>query len=360
MDKNSKKSSAPLAVIMGAICSLLVSVPFTSAQTAPISTLHPFTDISIGGSYYDAARYLKTEGIIQGYPDGSLGVELDINRAEFVKIILEAQEGIEIKYDPKYTFPDVPATAWYAKYVSTAKREGIVKGYPDGTFKPGQFINYPEAVKVVVERFDLAKNTASDYYSYYADIYKDQWFHTYIDISGSNNVFVVSYDFEPSANIKRGESMDMLYRTLVLKETKSAEYKQPYLSFNDQNGLLITELKPDYKIPVTYNNISTPLHLKLYRATAENFLSARSSTANFYWQNNIASDEIRAKMTLVKEFDTEVIAAQSTSGDPYYYDYYKRGYLELPITEKGVYYLEADNRYLSPSPPSSTSLITQW
>lgn len=38
----------------------------------------------------------------------------------------------------KATFPDVPENHWAYEYVSTLVGNGILTGYPDGTFKGGQ------------------------------------------------------------------------------------------------------------------------------------------------------------------------------------------------------------------------------
>lgn len=35
------------------------------------------------------------------------------------------------------TFADVPMNQWYANAVTTLAGAGVINGYPDGTFKPG-------------------------------------------------------------------------------------------------------------------------------------------------------------------------------------------------------------------------------
>ena len=48
-----------------------------------------FSDIS-GNQYRESIQYLYDHGVVQGYPNGTFGPDLAINRAEIMKIILEA------------------------------------------------------------------------------------------------------------------------------------------------------------------------------------------------------------------------------------------------------------------------------
>lgn len=95
---------------------------------------------------YTAVRYL----IVEGYPDGSFKPDQPVNRAEALKILMESgrlgplDELAELK-----EFPDVPEDAWFRGYVRKAQAYDIVEGYPDGTFRPAQYITRAEAAKIV-------------------------------------------------------------------------------------------------------------------------------------------------------------------------------------------------------------------
>lgn len=64
-------------------------------------------------------------------------------------------------------FPDVAAGDWYCQAVSRAKDEGILVGYPDGTFKPEGVVTYAEFLRMAVKNAPLpvAGHWASGYYS---------------------------------------------------------------------------------------------------------------------------------------------------------------------------------------------------
>lgn len=56
-----------------------------SALTASV-----FADVPDGHAHAAAIEYLQAHGIVSGYADGSFRPEATLNRAEFVKIALEA------------------------------------------------------------------------------------------------------------------------------------------------------------------------------------------------------------------------------------------------------------------------------
>src|SRR3989338_1178185 len=105
-----------------------------------------FSDVGSSTPYTEASESLKSRGVVEGYSDGSFKAGSTINRAEFLKIVLEGRG--EENFKGEECFPDVEGE-WFAKYVCTAKAEGIVGGYPAGTFKPEKENNFMEAGKIL-------------------------------------------------------------------------------------------------------------------------------------------------------------------------------------------------------------------
>lgn len=58
------------------------------------------------------------------------------------------------------TFKDVPKTEWYAPYVGYMTKQSIITGYPDGTFKPNEYISEKAFFSLVLKAMGY---TASDY-----------------------------------------------------------------------------------------------------------------------------------------------------------------------------------------------------
>ncbi|MBU0767308.1 S-layer homology domain-containing protein [Patescibacteria group bacterium] len=130
---------------------------------------HLFNDIDISHPYRNAIEWGKESNVLDGYPDGSFKAEQAVNRAEFLKIVLTAKEDFDINLEVEPTgFPDIDEDAWYGPYVRYAKANGIIKGYPDGTFRPDQTVNFAEALKMAYEALGVSTLEVPDkWYSRY-------------------------------------------------------------------------------------------------------------------------------------------------------------------------------------------------
>jgi uncharacterized secreted protein with C-terminal beta-propeller domain len=163
----------------------------TSADAAP------FPDITTENINYDAISYLKTNGIIEGYPDGTYKPEGEINRAEFTKIIVGA-----FTKNPtgNNCFTDVK-DEWFAKYICEAKTRKIVSGYDDGSYKPSDRIKFSEASKIIANSFGLS-STESD---------PNVWYKKYITALSDSKDIPLSVEYFDEF-ITRDEMAEMIWR----------------------------------------------------------------------------------------------------------------------------------------------------
>jgi hypothetical protein len=186
----------------------LLSVALSLAFFMPLAYAS-FSDVQSQHPNYDAISYVQSQQIVQGYSDGTYRPDISINRAEFTKIIIGAvynssvidnciQEKTEATNNAVF-FPDVPKTAWFAKYVCTAKVNGIIQGYPDGTFKPANNINFVEAAKIIANGFKYQTSTDQPWYKPFV-----------IALQDKNAIPTSIISFEKS--ITRGEMAEMIYR----------------------------------------------------------------------------------------------------------------------------------------------------
>ena len=145
-----------------------------------------FPDISKKAWFCPHVEKLHLAGVVNGNPEGYYLPEQNVNRAEFVKMALEAAYQYTDFATPiaEAPFVDVPKEEWFAPYVLFAKEKGIVRGYDDGTFRPGEDINRAEAVKVLVSSFNipLDYNTGEKVDSeVFHDVKNaDDWFYPYV------------------------------------------------------------------------------------------------------------------------------------------------------------------------------------
>lgn len=106
--------------LFGTLCALsLVSFPVAQANTT-LSTL---------SEHKAAFSYTIENSIMKGDPNGDLRPDDSINRAEFVKVLLQARDMQENQTSSSVSqpcFPDLQKDAWYIGPVCRAKRLGIL------------------------------------------------------------------------------------------------------------------------------------------------------------------------------------------------------------------------------------------
>lgn len=104
-----------------------------------------FNDVPDGSWYEEAVGVLASINVIKGYSDGSFKPGKQITRAEFVAIATRFANVLE----EGKTFPDIHSGQWAYKEVVTAASYGWIKGKEDGNFYPSMTITRAEASTVV-------------------------------------------------------------------------------------------------------------------------------------------------------------------------------------------------------------------
>ncbi len=221
-----KKSHLSVTGVMIAVFTLNVF-----ALNVYVAFAASFPDVSEFNLNGDAISYVKDNGIVSGYPDGSFKPYNTINRAEFTKIIIGAKyEATEIdgcvaenstSGMTNMFFPDVPKNEWFAKYICVAKIHDVISGYPDGTFKPADTINFAEAAKII-----------SNTFGYPADV-DAVWYKPYTDNLADKNAIpttIMGFDYL----ITRGEMSEMVYR---LKADITSKTSWNYAAMNQPISL---------------------------------------------------------------------------------------------------------------------------
>ncbi len=194
------------------------------------STIFAFTDVDSSHVNYDAITYVETEGIVNGYDDGSYQADKTINRAEFTKIIIEATMDIDTTDTSlgSLDLTDLTDGAWYVPYVKAAVEEGIIEGYPDKTFKPTDPINFVEASKIIVKGFE-----------YDIDEDSETWYKPYVEeLEDKNSIPTSINDF--NSDVTRGEMAEIIYILLdSITNKDSSTYEDlgqeaQYIEYTDE------------------------------------------------------------------------------------------------------------------------------
>lgn len=95
-----------------------------------------------------------SEGIINGYSDGSFKPNANINRAEFYTLINNV---INLQEASTNTFVDVKSSDWYSEVVDKAASAGLASGYNDRTFRPSQPMTRQEVAVVIANMMNYEK-----------------------------------------------------------------------------------------------------------------------------------------------------------------------------------------------------------
>lgn len=105
-----------------------------------------FADVKSSAWYSDAVNCLTANGVIQGYPDGSFRPDHPITRAEFATL---SSKFDKLSLSERNRFADVQDGHWAVSYINSAAVKGWIKGYENGEFRPERNITRAEVVTLV-------------------------------------------------------------------------------------------------------------------------------------------------------------------------------------------------------------------
>ncbi len=102
---------------------------------------------------------LASQGIISGFPNGTFRPNQAMSRAEFAAILQKAFTKPGKR--PYVPFVDVPAQNWAAVAIQKAYEAGFMSGYPGNRFRPEASIARLEVLISLVTGLEIASNVAS-------------------------------------------------------------------------------------------------------------------------------------------------------------------------------------------------------
>jgi hypothetical protein len=183
-----------------------------------VGTSFAFSDVSTATNYSEAIQDLFGRNIISGYPDGSFKPLNNVNRAELLKIAIEASKVMEYQTVAlSNCFPDV-TDQWFANYVCFAKQNNWVKGYPDGLFHPENDVNFAEASKIFL---NVTKNSTAGTLNTQSQ--NDTiWYRPYIKLLSLNH-YVPASITEVDQKLNRGEIAEITWRRNIINYSASLE-----------------------------------------------------------------------------------------------------------------------------------------
>ena len=120
-------------------------------------------DKSISDDYAEAVAVLNGMGVFKGYEDNSFKPQGDITRAEVSAIVYrvytqDVKDAKASMYATYNKFSDMAGAGWAQGYIGYCANASLVKGYPDGTFKPSGKVTGYEVLAMILRAVGYDKN----------------------------------------------------------------------------------------------------------------------------------------------------------------------------------------------------------
>lgn len=122
-----------------------VKAVFAAQETDPD---FPFADVAKGSWYYEGVRYAYENGLMSGTGEGTFSPDLPIGRGMLVTILYRLAGSPAAG---SASFTDVAKGQWYADGVAWASANGVVSGYPDGSFRPNDTITREQMAAILYQ-----------------------------------------------------------------------------------------------------------------------------------------------------------------------------------------------------------------
>lgn len=194
-------SVSVLALLAGSLLGLL--------PTASSGTEHDgFTDID-GTTHEEAIRAVAGAGIVAGHPDGTYRPTMAVSRGQIATFLAAA---LDLPPGESSGLFDVAGTT-HADGIGAVVRAGIARGYPDGTFRPGEEVTRGQLATMLADGFELADDDTLRF----ADV-AGTTHESGVNAVAAAGVTVGVSDrrFAPDATVTRGQTATFLARALQL------------------------------------------------------------------------------------------------------------------------------------------------
>ncbi|RNF39645.1 S-layer homology domain-containing protein [Planococcus salinus] len=190
-----------------------------------VSSAQAASDLPSSHSFHEEMTYLLDEGIITGYPDGTVRPESTVTRAE-AAIMVGRLKGLDGTQQAT-PFSDVTARQKASGFIAAAAEAGLIDGYPDGTFKPYAPITRGDMAIILSRSFDLGFSFNSDF----TDVSPNMELYDAVGkmVAASIAVGYDDHTFRPNEPITRGQFSAFVARGLEPQFKNDARIAGSYM-----------------------------------------------------------------------------------------------------------------------------------
>ena len=206
-----KVFGATLAVAV-ATGTIAVAVPvYTQADEVKIPTFSDVKNIE-SHHFYESVRSLASRGIVKGFSDGTFKPYQSVTRGQIASVLAQTL-GLDTKNVKNPGFKDVKVTDPYYGPIAALVEAGIVEGYNDKTFKPGEPLTRAHIAKMISIGFNLEEVKLTN--SPFTDVKAEHWYADYVQALITNEITTgtTPTTFEPNAFVTRGQMASFIVRS---------------------------------------------------------------------------------------------------------------------------------------------------
>ncbi|WP_139367962.1 S-layer homology domain-containing protein [Priestia abyssalis] len=171
-----------------------------------------FSDVSPSYWAFREIQQIASQGYVNGYPDGTFQPNKQVTRGQAAKIVANALGFKEDKVTDETVFTDLPAKHEFLLYVRFLKQQGILSGYEDGTFKPNEPLTRAQMAKLLSTAFKLKGHPTKPFKDikagHWAAEYIDALAANGITTGKPDGTFA------PNEHVTRAQAAAFLYRVL--------------------------------------------------------------------------------------------------------------------------------------------------
>lgn len=207
-------------------------------------------------------QYVVDKKLVEGYEDGSLGLDKNITRAEITKLLAIANGNKDLAaklQGAMKLYSDVDNSHWANGVItvgttvpSATNGQPMLQGYPDGSFKPENNVTYAELAKmlVVLVKTDLTADMVKEANAKWAGL----WLTWAQQLGILDDVTVA--DSNAAAN--RGDAFTMVYNALYKMKNfrrTAANDKLGVLSSLNRDKLVLNQDTKEQEYTITTDTV---------------------------------------------------------------------------------------------------------
>ena len=126
------------------------------APTAQAAQVFP--DVPTTHGHYETINELAERGIVKGFPDGTFKPGNSVTRGQAAKMIAGIL-GLDTTNVTNPNFKDIKTDFQYYGAIAALVDEGIIDGYEDGTYRPDATLTRGHMAKILNRAFNLTADT---------------------------------------------------------------------------------------------------------------------------------------------------------------------------------------------------------